>query len=888
MKSNCGCCEGSEKLTPLTMANRPGLPALSYRVGTHAAFLETMKARLSAADFPELASLKTRVSGDAAIALLDAWAVVGDVLTFYQERIANEGYLRTATERRSILELARLIGYTLRPGVASSVYLAYTLDEDRSVTPPKSISTMIPVGSRAQSIPGPNELPQSFETSEKLEATSQWNKIQVRLNRPQTAESILNKGRPRVYLNGIATNLKENDPLLIEFGDNKPVPFRIVEIQPDAVANRTLVRLKPWTEGQAIVRVLDRISEIVAAFYTNVVESELINLPIIKKVIRQLRNMRIDQGMERPPAELSAIGDVAIGNLKTELSAAEQHDRREQLVPLLTKLISGLTDEIPRLEKADPSLFSVDEFLSSSEVKTGELFESLLRPPTLPPANSSKLNREFGLAFADKSDSGNQLLATFQPALRDLLSTALSNAKVTKSNNIKVYAFRVKAAPFGSQSRKRSMVDRETGEVVEIGEWPIVQWRIARNQLQGDRPILHEKADVIFLDASYDKIAVGTAVKPSWIMIDNGTWELSENPRQQVTPASSPDPLITNINKVQADVSRADYGLAGKTTKIELDNSWIKIDPTRPDEQNLTAAAQAIYDVDFRFIRSSVVYAQSEELSLAEEPINDPVCHGNSFPIELDGWYSNLQTGRWLIVSGERSDVKDQAKSSLPVPGVMASELVMLAGVMQDVARPGKLPLSGDKNHSFIKLARNDLAYCYKRDTVVIYGNVVKATHGETRSEVLGGGDASRGLQQFSLRQPPLTFIAASNPSGVESTLVVRVNDVEWHETDSLATALPTDRTFVTRTDDDGKTTVVFGTGEHGARLPTGQENIKALYRNGIGFGGNVKAGQISLLASRPLGVKSVTNPLPATGGADKENRDQARENAPLAVMALD
>lgn len=43
----CGCCEGIEALTPLSTANRPGLPALSYRIGTHATFLETMKARLS-------------------------------------------------------------------------------------------------------------------------------------------------------------------------------------------------------------------------------------------------------------------------------------------------------------------------------------------------------------------------------------------------------------------------------------------------------------------------------------------------------------------------------------------------------------------------------------------------------------------------------------------------------------------------------------------------------------------------------------------------------------------------------------------------------------------------------------------------------------------------
>ena len=73
-----------------------------------------------------------------------------------------------------------------------------------------------------------------------------------------------------------------------------------------------------------------------------------------------------------------------------------------------------------------------------------------------------------------------------------------------------------------------------------------------------------------------------------------------------------------------------------------------------------------------------------------------------------------------------------------------------------------------------------------------------------------------------------------------------------------------------------------------GARLPTGAANVKAVYRRGIGKGGNVRAGQITLLSTRPLGVKEVINPLRASGGADKEGRDQARRNTPLAVMALD
>src|SRR5215212_6726368 len=162
MNERCGCCEGIEQLTPATTANRPGLNALAYRAGTHASFLETMRARLSSDAYPELTGLSTRAPDDAALALLDAWAMVADVLTFYQERIANEGYLRTAIERRSILELARLVGYRLRPGVAAGVYLAYPLDSDRDV--------VTPAGSRAQSIPGPGEQMQSFEIAEPLAA----------------------------------------------------------------------------------------------------------------------------------------------------------------------------------------------------------------------------------------------------------------------------------------------------------------------------------------------------------------------------------------------------------------------------------------------------------------------------------------------------------------------------------------------------------------------------------------------------------------------------------------------------------------------------------------------------------------------------------------------
>ncbi|MBO7942329.1 hypothetical protein JTP77_041480, partial [Streptomyces sp. S9] len=105
------------------------------------------------------------------------------MLTFYQERIANEGYVRTATERRSLVEMARLVGYAPRPGVSASVFLSYTVDDNQAEP------VDLPVGTRAQSLPGPDETPQSFETDAPLQARREWNDLQIRRERPQAIDS---------------------------------------------------------------------------------------------------------------------------------------------------------------------------------------------------------------------------------------------------------------------------------------------------------------------------------------------------------------------------------------------------------------------------------------------------------------------------------------------------------------------------------------------------------------------------------------------------------------------------------------------------------------------------------------------------------------------------
>src|SRR5262245_12400798 len=208
----CHCCEGLTAQTPAVVANLPGLSAIAYRVGTHSQFKQSMLGALTDIRRPALQNLKTRDDDDFSIALLDAAATMADVLTFYQERIANESYLRTATERRSLLELAQLIGYELRPGVAAAAFLAFTMDE----TPGAPLETTVDIGTKVQSVPGPDEKPQTFEAVEKITARVESNAIRPQTHVPQKIAAELKK----LYLAGTDTQLQLGDAILV-VGDER-------------------------------------------------------------------------------------------------------------------------------------------------------------------------------------------------------------------------------------------------------------------------------------------------------------------------------------------------------------------------------------------------------------------------------------------------------------------------------------------------------------------------------------------------------------------------------------------------------------------------------------------------------------------------------------------
>ncbi|MFD9499195.1 putative baseplate assembly protein [Streptomyces sp. NPDC060035] len=349
---------------------------------------------------------------------------------------------------------------------------------------------------------------------------------------------------------------------------------------------------------------------------------------------------------------------------------------------------------------------------------------------------------------------------------------------------------------------------------------------------------------VIALDSVHDSITAG-----SWVAI--------ERPRKG---AEGPDGIpgdaalrfvTTRVTSLRTAVY-TDFGITGRGTELTLADPWL-------DE----------HDVLLSTIRDATVHAGGQALHLADEPLGEDV-HGNE--LELAELYDGLQPGRQLIVSGERTDV----------PAAQATELVTIAGVEQELDPL----LPGDHVHTKLTLT-TDLVHRYRRATVRVRGNVVAATHGESREEPIGNGDADLTNQTFALWQAPLTWLPADNPLGATPALEVRVDGLLWHGVDSLAGRGPRERVYVCG-EAGGRTTVTFGDGVHGARLPTGHENVRARYRFGTGRAANVRAERITQAVTRPLGVTGVTNPQPATGGADADGPGQTRSAIPLAVSALD
>jgi hypothetical protein len=740
----CGCCQGIGTETPEPIFNRPGLSAVSYRVGTHNTFKASLLAALSSSDLPALVGLRTRDDSDFSIALLDAWATTLDILTFYQERIANESYLRTAVDAASVMGLAQLVGYRPAPGVAASAYLAFTLNS----APGSPDNVLIPSGTRVQSVPAPGQTPQVFETSADLTAVIAENAIPPQTTIPWA----LSAGLTALWFEGTGNNIKVGDVLLF--------------------VSQGLYGGTTASAGYS--------------FEYHFVTGVTINSTSGNTQVTW------DSGLVWPAAN-GSTGHIYVFRKKAALFGVQAPDPR--VLPTSNNNITTVTG----WQSSGDWSFTSSYTANSSEIKLDTSYTGL-SPQGSSPAWTLVLSPGNGyhvlFPVNSASDSGftaytlamkiTQLgLGTGQFLPGGALSDADIQSIVNDTRNVTVYV----------QSDELTPADT-----------PVTAWSY---------------------DGTYSRQAgMLTPVEGTSLCLVTGEQFISGEP----------------------------VAISGQRVRLQVSTSSQPLD------------AQAVF-LPAGAISASHVSPGQIFLVDAFPPI--AASSGTDMVwsiITTDGVAGTLQ-----IADANVSLIPADQKND---PVVSESALVSDATALGPVVT--------------LTFGPRALSRIYDRSTVAVNANVVAATQGETMYEILGSGDATNDALQFTLKQSPLTYVSSSTGMGAASTLQVWVNNVQWHEVDNFLDSGPSDRVFITQMDATQKTTVQFGDGQEGERTPTGQMNLRAVYRKGLGSAGNVQSGQISQALDRPQGLKGVTNPDAATGGADPDTADTARVSAPLHVLTLD
>ncbi len=219
----CSC--DSTAAAPIT--NLPGQPQIAYRAGDFNSFRTALLTPLLAPEGqpPLEQSLTAWQSGvgadpsvvDLAVMMVEWWAYLGDILTFYNERISNEDYLRTAIQPDTPGALVRLLGYRPRPAIGATGNLAALLTP--SILPGQTVT--LPAGLQFQSKPGPGQSPQTYELLTKT-ILSQPDHV------PATTQPFLvTSAGNQLLLQGTVTTLSNGNLLLLDLRSDAAQPALI-------------------------------------------------------------------------------------------------------------------------------------------------------------------------------------------------------------------------------------------------------------------------------------------------------------------------------------------------------------------------------------------------------------------------------------------------------------------------------------------------------------------------------------------------------------------------------------------------------------------------------------------------------------------------------------
>jgi hypothetical protein len=161
-------CEPREPACPPPGGERP---PIDYLAKDFQSFRKALS-DFSALRYP---AWRERSEADFGVMFMEALASLADDLSYQQDRIAAEGWIETATQRRSLVRLARLVDYEPRVATAARVWLQFEVADGWSGD--------LPVGMGVSALDADGttidfETGTGFDDLERYPAAAEWSRLQ--------------------------------------------------------------------------------------------------------------------------------------------------------------------------------------------------------------------------------------------------------------------------------------------------------------------------------------------------------------------------------------------------------------------------------------------------------------------------------------------------------------------------------------------------------------------------------------------------------------------------------------------------------------------------------------------------------------------------------------
>lgn len=923
---------------PLTISNPPGRDHISYRVGDYISFREALLHPRPGET--ELLNWRPNASGDLAVQMVEWWAYLADILTFYNELIANEDYLRTANLPESVKALILVLGYRPRPGIGATGTLAALLNSPKPITLPK--------GFQVQSKPGPGKQPQIFELGADT-LVQQPDSISA-----DPVSNIWISDDNSVLLQGVVSGIKVGDELLLLERNWKAQDQNYAVVTVDSVTpvqdprgkNNTKVTFKEpvlyLASGQVenyrllqspqSTHVWQYSATTVAVINPNQIDLESVtrDIKVGDPILLEIGGAATARGIYLSPDGKNLGG----GGNTTDLGILNRSVI--QMIAYQSGLITAFDD--------GAVFYTPNGKNPGGGGDTVQVFSGPRRVAAMTPYNGGEAVM---IAFSDGNvysspDSttlGNGGSNTHYPASVSTL-VPFQNGVIAGFNDGNGSVF---YSPDGTNLYGG-------GSTQLLGQGP-----------SGAPPqamvVYGNNLITVWPDDTFVNIYLSNGLNLTDTHVYTGFALV-----QVITYGSAG--VITAIFDFTTGSSSVYYSsdgknlasVAGNTVKAYSGSNYVTTmaafstgvlaafnDGTiyySPDGKNLKGGGNTVQVFGpgpLPLLLLSCPNLASESGVIAAFP--PPHLLSVTSYTELV-WYANpagppfdptkappspsppiaiVHTRLGFVpalpdsITGSQVEPGDRALALIrygwrDVGTLIPTPVTSFSGsgnglqavppavfpkgngipiLIEDANGNGEAAL-GSGGPNVLDLSKLPNPPVKLVPPLNLLFNLLAVSRGKTVSnEILGSGDATVAGQEFVLKNSPLTYLmsgSSTSGSGYTSTLQVWVDGVQWQEMPSFYGQPQDAHIFVTREDENNQTHVQFGDGINGARLSSGTNNVVATYRYGSGAD-SPDAGSLTVILQPQPGLKSIVNPVPVGGGADPDPPDQIRKYAPQSVL---